>query len=58
MSNDSGTDSITTMAEFDTALGKLLTTARQNDLNPRGNWVYKNEDEPATNWEVEIYELH
>lgn len=57
MSNDSGTDPITTKAEFQTALGALLTTARQNDINPRGSWVYRNGDVLGDNWEVEIYEL-
>lgn len=50
-------DSITTAAEFQSALGELLTAARQNGVNPRGSWVYDDGDESLTNWEVEIYEL-
>lgn len=57
MSDDSGTDPITTTAEFQTALGELLTAARQNDVDPRGSWVYRNGDGSLTNWEVEVYEL-
>lgn len=57
MSDDSGTDKITTAAEFQTALEELLTTARQNDIDLRGSWVYRNGDESLASWEVEIYEL-
>lgn len=56
MSGDSGTDTITTPAEFKTALGELLAVARQNGVSPRGSWVYRS-DELRTNWEAEIYEL-
>lgn len=57
MSNESGTNPITTEAEFKTALEALLATARRNDINPRGSWVYRNGDESGEDWEVEIYEL-
>lgn len=57
MSEDTGMDTIKTTAEFKIALGELLTAARQNDISPRGSWVYRNGDESLTSWEVEIYEL-
>lgn len=57
MSDDSAADAITTSTEFEAALGWLLTAAERNDINPRGSWVYDNEDESLANWEVESYEL-
>lgn len=57
MSDDSATDTITTEAEFKTALGELLTAARQRDIDPRGSWVYRNGEESLTDWEVVVYEL-
>lgn len=57
MSNDSGSESVTTTVEFKTALRELLVAAQQNDIDLRGSWVYRNGEESLTNWEVEIYEL-
>lgn len=56
MSGDQSTDEITTADEFETALGDLLEAALQNDIDPQGNWVYKDGHQDS-NWEVEIYEL-
>lgn len=57
MSNDLEIESVTTPAEFQTAISELLTAAQQNGISPRGSWVYRNGEGSLTNWEVEIYEL-
>lgn len=38
---------ITTAAEFDAALGELLLTALDNDVDMWGAWEYRKEDRTA-----------
>lgn len=57
MSDDSESETITTVEEFETALETLLTAAERNDIDPRGSWVCESENETFTDWEVEVYEL-
>jgi hypothetical protein len=47
---------ITTEAEFDAALGQILTNAIGNDVDPRGSWVY-NTDGVAPDLEAMVVEL-
>lgn len=47
---------ITTEAEFDAALERLLLQAARNGINPRGSWVYRN-GSTAPDWEVMVLEL-
>lgn len=57
MTQDSpSNDPITTVDAFDSALGELLETAAENDIDPRGAWEYRNGDE-LPDWEVTVVEL-
>ena len=47
---------ITTKAEFETALENLLGSATNNDIDPRGSWVYRDGD-GVHDWEVMVIEL-
>lgn len=49
-------DEITTAAEFEATLGRLLTAAAANDVDPRGSWVYRSGD-GAPDWETMVHEL-
>lgn len=49
-------EEITTEDEFDAALGQLLLNAVQNDIDPRGAWVYRNGGMDP-DWEVMVFEL-
>lgn len=49
-------DEITTAAEFEAALGRLLTAAVAHGVDPRGSWVYRNGD-GAPDWETMVHEL-
>jgi len=57
MSDDLSHDTITTAAEFESALGSLLAAAARNDVDPRGSWVYYNGNDSLRNWEIMVYEL-
>lgn len=48
---------ITTVEEFDTAFGNLLSEAMRNGIDPRGSWVYRNSGEEVLDLEAEIVEL-
>lgn len=56
MSETPWEESITTSAEFETVLDKLLAAAETNDIDTRGSWVC---DDNGTSIELEvvIYEL-
>lgn len=49
-------DDITTVDEFDDALGRLLSTAARNGIDPRGTWEYRGAD-ATSDLEVMIVEL-
>lgn len=57
MSDTPWTDSLTTTAEFEAALGTLIATAQANDIDTRGSWVYNDDSRFRTNVEVIMYEL-
>lgn len=57
MSDTQQTESLTTQTEFETALGDLLTTAEENDIDIEGSWVYQADGSTEPNWEVLVYEL-
>ncbi|MDZ7700817.1 MAG: hypothetical protein U5J98_01425 [Halobacteriales archaeon] len=50
-------EEIGTVEEFEDAVGALLTTAAENDIDPRGSWVYRNGQKDLDDWEVIFYEL-
>jgi hypothetical protein len=54
--NDPDGGDITTEAEFEAALDRLLDSATSNGLDPRGSWVYRN-GKAAPDWEVMVLEL-
>ncbi len=57
MTRDNPTEgNITTEAQFEAALDRLLHSATGNGLDPRGSWVYRN-GKDAPDWEVMILEL-
>lgn len=56
MSETPWEESITTSAEFETALNRLLAAAETNDINTRGSWVY-DDNSTSIKLEVQIYEL-
>jgi phage pi2 protein 07 len=56
MSADPDEDEITSTGDFENAIEDLLDTAVQNEIDVRGSWVYKPDDERG-DWEVMIYEL-
>lgn len=47
---------ITTPAEFEASLGRLLAAAVANGVDPRGSWVFRGDD-GLPDWEAMIYEL-
>lgn len=57
MKKDSLSLDITTASEFQSALGKLLNAAAQNGIDPRGSWVYTNNDGLKSDWETMVYEI-
>lgn len=57
MSETPWEESITTSAEFETALNKLLAAAETNDIDTRGSWVYHGTSTTSFKLEVVIYEL-
>lgn len=57
MTNDPDNELITTVDEFEMAFGKLLKSATCNDIDPRGSWVFRSDDETDPDWEAEIVEL-
>ncbi len=48
---------ITTPAEFDAALQRLLRATLANDVDPRGSWEYHTTADDVDNLEVMIVEL-
>lgn len=56
MTRDFINGEITSREELDSALGQVLMEAIENELDPRGSWVYHN-GQSAPDWEVMIYEL-
>lgn len=58
MTRDHAFDEDITSAEaFDTTLGRLILAAMRNGIDPRGNWVYRNNDQTVPDWETMIVEL-
>lgn len=57
MKDDQWADVVTTTAEFNAAIERLLIAAEQNDINPRGSWVCDSEDELQGSYETVIIEL-
>lgn len=49
-------DEIVSIDDFEAALGRLIVTAIESDVDPSGSWVYRTKDEP-TDVEVMILEL-
>ena len=49
-------DTIETEAEFEAAIQEVLHAAAENGIDPRGTWVYRNDDS-LPDWEVMILEL-
>lgn len=49
-------EEISSTAEFESALGRLLLVARRNDVDPRGSWEYRS-DGPESDVEVVVVEL-
>jgi hypothetical protein len=45
-----------TADDFEAALGRAILTARRNDIDPRGSWEYRT-DEESPDMEVMIVEL-
>ncbi|MFQ3476981.1 hypothetical protein HKK80_12095 [Halonotius sp. F2-221B] len=57
MSDPLRTDSFTSKADFETALGTLLDAAEKNDIDPKGSWVFSTDSKIGHNYEVIVYEL-
>lgn len=56
--NDQPPDSeITSDVQFETALGRLLAEAVHNDVDPSGNWEYRNCHAMCSDWEIQVWEL-
>lgn len=51
-----GQSEITESCEFNAALCRLLASASENDVDPRGSWVYRS-SEADSDFEVIVYEL-
>lgn len=49
-------DELSSSAEFETALGRLVLAALENGIDPRGTWEYRSDD-AATDMEVMVIEL-
>lgn len=47
---------VTTVEEFEAALGTLLVEALHNDIDPRGAWEFRAGGAPP-DWEVMVVEL-
>lgn len=57
MTTDSTSDDeMATADEFKAALGRVILTAHRNDIDPRGSWEYRT-DEENPDMEVMIVEL-
>lgn len=49
-------EEIASVEEFQAALGRLMTAAREGDIDPHGSWVYR-EDDGTRDVEVMVVEL-
>lgn len=49
-------DEIVSVEDFEAALGRVVAAAVESDIDPRGSWVYRTDDEP-TAVEVMVLEL-
>jgi hypothetical protein len=49
-------DEVSSTAEFEVALGRVIRTALENDVDPRGTWEYRNNGTDA-DVEVMVVEL-
>lgn len=56
MTTDSVSDEAASPAEFEAALGRLLATALENDVDPRGAWECRT-DGSSPDVEVVVVEL-
>lgn len=49
-------DDMSSIEDFEAALSRVILTALQNDIDPRGTWEYRAE-ETATDMEIMVIEL-
>lgn len=56
MTNNFSSDEMSSTADFETALGQVIRTALQNDIDVWGTWEYRTEG-PDSDTEVMVIEL-
>ncbi|WP_181686423.1 hypothetical protein [Halorhabdus salina] len=56
MTPPSADDELTNVEDFERALGQMLLSALERDVDPRGSWVYRT-DGLGPDLEVMVHEL-
>lgn len=56
MTDHTITEAVSSSAEFEAALGRLIVSADENGIDPAGSWVCRS-DGSDTDWEAVVVEL-